>query len=62
MIYKDKILYLEYDEIKENIINELKENLLNRPHKFIGDINKVTFSRKRIYKELADRGYLTKRI
>lgn len=62
MICKDNVIYLLYDEIKDYIINELKQDLLNREYKFIGDIDKVSFSRKRIYKELDKRGYLNKRI
>lgn len=62
MIYKDNILYLEYNEIADQITSTLKERLLNSEHRFIGDISKVRYSKKEIGQELAKQGYLTKRI
>ena len=62
MIYKDNILYLEYAEIANQITSTLKQRLLNSEHKFIGDIDKVRYSKKEIGQELAKQGYLTKRI
>lgn len=53
MIYKDNILYLTLEDMREPIEKALKERLLNSSSKFVGDINKVRFTKKDIGQELA---------
>lgn len=57
MVNKKGINYYLYDEIEPKIIQNLKDRLLNAEYKFIGDINKVRFSKKRISNELSKQGY-----
>ena len=61
MIHKG-IKYYTFKEIKNEAIRMLRKRILDSTSKFLGDIEKLNFSKEVIGRELKNLGYRTKRI